>query len=240
MLAEVQEGIRPPFVEFERRAVENKSESLAQGRWVGKDVDYAVITPPHSRDIVYLTVDAWWNTMKREIARGNMKKEWLDGYQKKYQMWLQGQELPPDGTPIKNWSAISPAEVKTLTGLNIYTVEDLALCNENDMRHIGMGARSLIDKAKAWIKSTKDHGSVTLENSNLKKENENLKAELETLKKKLNVPKMSLVDNNKTITKDELFGEDSMEDAVKMYQERFGKKPHHKMKLETIMAELEK
>ena len=43
---------RPPFVNFEVRAEEDRTASIEQGHYVAVDVDYALITPAGSRDCV--------------------------------------------------------------------------------------------------------------------------------------------------------------------------------------------
>ena len=40
---------RPPYVQFEMRAVEDRQASIDAGHYVAKDVAYAIITPAGSR-----------------------------------------------------------------------------------------------------------------------------------------------------------------------------------------------
>ena len=51
---------RPSFVRFERRVVEDAKASAEAGRFVGKDVDYALITAPYSKDIFHTKCDSWF------------------------------------------------------------------------------------------------------------------------------------------------------------------------------------
>ena len=43
---------RPAYVRFERRPMEDKAASIREGRYVAKDVDFALVTPPYSNDCV--------------------------------------------------------------------------------------------------------------------------------------------------------------------------------------------
>ena len=43
---------RPPHVVYERRAEEDRTASIEQGRYVSRDVDYAIVTPAGSKDRV--------------------------------------------------------------------------------------------------------------------------------------------------------------------------------------------
>ena len=101
---------RPAFVTFEKIAVEDKAASLKAGHWVGKDVDFVRITPPYSKDVIKFEIPQWIDNMKQDVRQGRLPQEWMEGYLKKYEMWKNGQEIPLDGTAIKGWGVISPAQ----------------------------------------------------------------------------------------------------------------------------------
>lgn len=172
---------RPAYVRFERRAVEDKSASVREGRFVSKDLDFALVTPPYSRDVFEQVAKDWFAQMKREVAARRLPAEWYERYVDSYERWKRGEEMPLNGTPIKGWGVLSPAQQKNLITLNILTVEDLAAVNDEGIRRIGMGGSELRDRAKAWLSQTKDKGPLTMENAALKAENRALKAQLEQL-----------------------------------------------------------
>lgn len=151
---------RPPFVTFEVRAEEDRQASIESGQYKAKDVDYALITPAGSKDRVERVVSEWFEYLREQVAQGRFPAEWLEGFKHKYKLWKEGQELPVDGTPVKTWSAISPAQCKLLLDLNVRTVEDLAVANEELLGRIGMGARALQATARDWLATAKDVGSA--------------------------------------------------------------------------------
>ena len=51
---------RKPYVRFERMSVEDAAATLAAGRYVAKDVDYVLITPPYSKDVFKQKVKNWF------------------------------------------------------------------------------------------------------------------------------------------------------------------------------------
>lgn len=247
---------RPAYVRFERRPVEDKTASLEKGLYIAKDVDFALVTPPYSKDCVEYKVDTWLENLNKNARNGRIPAAWREHYLKIYQAWKNGQELPVDGTPIKGWGMISPSQQEMLVRLNILTVEDLALANDEGLRRIGMGALDLKNKAKAWVAQNKDKGPLTLKVAALENENAQLKASLDALSeqvKKLNsqLPKESSV-TVETVTTgiavsdileeplvtDIHRGETTHEGLVSQYEAKFGKKPHHKMKDETIKESL--
>ena len=149
---------RPPFVNFEVRAEEDRTASIEQGHFVAVDVDYALITPAGSRDCVERKVSEWFTYQEEQVKGNRFPSAWLDGFKHKYKHWKETQELPVEGTPIKTWNALSPAQCKMLLDLNIRTVEDLAAGNEELISRMGMGGRQLRERAVTWLSTAKDVG----------------------------------------------------------------------------------
>jgi hypothetical protein len=176
---------RPAYVRFVRRAVEDRASSQAQGKYIAKDVDYALITPPYSRDVVEVKAAQWFENLDRDQMAGRIPKEWVDRYRKVHEAWKNGQELPPVGTPIRGWGVISPAQQEMLVKINILTVEDLAGVNDEGAKRIGMGSMELKNRAQAWLKQLADKGPLTLEVAALRTENEQLKITLASLTDKI-------------------------------------------------------
>ena len=163
---------RPAYVRFERVPVEDPVASRAAGHYVAKDVDYALITPPYSKDIFKIKVAQWLVNLKQDVQNDRLPQQWADQYIDAYKRWQNGQEIPLSGTPIKGWGVISPAQQETLIRMNILTVEDMAACNDEGINRIGMGASELRNKAKAWLAQLTDKGPLTVEIAALKSENQ--------------------------------------------------------------------
>lgn len=178
---------RPAIVRFARRVVEDKRATLEKGSYVGKDVDYALITPPYSKDCIEMKVEQWKINMEADVRESRMPAEWRDDYLKRYAAFQNGQELPPNGTAIRGWGVISPAQQETLIRMNILTVEDLAAVNDEGLRRIGMGALDLKRKADAWLAQLGDKGPLTQKMAAIEAENDSLKTKVELLMEKLEV-----------------------------------------------------
>lgn len=172
---------RYAYVRFKRVAVEDKAASLAQSRYVAKDVDYALITPPYSKDVAEIKVSTWLATAENDVRNGRVPAEVLKSWKEAHTAWLNGQEMPLRGTAIKAWGVISPAQQEMLIRMNILTVEDLAGVNDEGLRRIGMGSMELKTKAVAWLQQLNDKGPLTIEIAQVRAENTQLKASLDTL-----------------------------------------------------------
>jgi hypothetical protein len=171
----------PPYVTFHRKAVEDIAGSRLAGRSMTKDVDFAHITPHGSKDILIKKITDWLPGMVLQVKRGQMSQTWHEHYLKAHQAWVNGQELPVNGIPIKGWSVISPSQQENLVRMEIRTVEDLASINGEGLSRIGMGAVSLKHKAQAWLQQAEDKGPLTLEMAGLKQDNALLTANLGSL-----------------------------------------------------------
>jgi hypothetical protein len=159
---------------------------MKSGRYMAKDVDFALITPPYSKDVVEQRVDKWFDKLAIDIKNNRIPAQWVEGYRASYQAWKRGEEMPPEGTAIKGWGVISPAQQENLIRINVLTVEDLAVINDEGLKRIGMGARDLKNKAVAWLSQLRDKGALTMEMASVKNENEQLRATVGVLESKLN------------------------------------------------------
>lgn len=149
---------RPPYVTFELRPVEDRDASLKSGCHVSKDVAYAIITPAGSKERTEKIAEDWIQQLRQHTKEGRFPEEWLSHYVNMYAAWKQGNEIPVNGTPLRLWPAISPAQLKTLLGLNFMTVEDLAAANEEGISRLGMGGRALKQRAVEWLAAAQNIG----------------------------------------------------------------------------------
>jgi hypothetical protein len=183
---------RPAYVRFERVAIEDVVETLAQGHYVAKDVDMALITPPYSKDVMKYKVKAWFDILDQDVRNNRIPQRWVDNYKEAYRAFQNGQELPVNGSPIRGWGVISPAQQETLIKMNVLTVEDLAAMNDEGMKRVGMGGIDLKNKAKAWLLQLKDVGALTLQMADLQKKFANQEATIVSQGEKMEEMKREL------------------------------------------------
>jgi len=205
---------RPPYVRFERRPIEDKEASLQEGRYVAKDVDFVLITPPYSKDCVEQKVSRWLENIEKQVKDGRTPQKWVDLWKEGLNKWRNGQEIPLNGTPILGWGVISPAQQQMLIAMNCLTVEDLAAVNDEGLKRIGMGGLELKNKAKNWLSSVNEHGPLTLKMSALESENAQLKASLDGLKSQIETLKTMIPQGQPTqafVARDEITANDLLE-----------------------------
>lgn len=146
---------RPPHVVYERRAEEDRSASIEQGRYVSRDVDYAIVTPAGSKDRVERVVADWFLMLAGEVKAERWPQAWLDQLRAGYESWTRGQTPPESGTPLSTWPALSPAQVKNWAQIGIRTIEELAEANEETLSAYGMGSRDMKARAGLFLENAK-------------------------------------------------------------------------------------
>lgn len=92
---------------------------------------------------------------------------------------FKASEAAPDvgGTPLSEMPGLEVHQVAMLKGVGIYNVEGLAVVEDGNLRHLGMGARALRERAKSYLESAAGAAPV----SRLAAENETLRADVERL-----------------------------------------------------------
>ena len=84
--------------------------------------------------------------------------------------------MPENGTSVRNWPVLSPAQTQTLIAAHVMTVEDLAIANEEVIMRLGMGGRALKQRAVDWLQAASSTGKTAEQLTALQVENEALKA----------------------------------------------------------------
>lgn len=77
-----------------------------------------------------------------------------------YQAFKNQQEQVFEGTPLEQWPPLSKSQVLMFKAANVHTVEQLVSVSDNNLVNLGMGARELQNKAKAFLESAKDGALV--------------------------------------------------------------------------------
>jgi hypothetical protein len=148
----------------------------------------AFITVPGNKDTVERYAEDWLKDLDKRAQDGLCPQDWPTHFRNGYERWKLGEEAPVNGTPIKGWGNLSPAEQKGVIAAGIVTVEDLALANETALRSMGMGALTYKQKAQAFLQAAAGPGKLVEEVAAMKVENETLKAQVAELMKRLPAP----------------------------------------------------
>jgi len=184
MSIEIKDDL-PPYVTFETRPVEDRQASIEQGRYISRDVDFAIITPRGSKDRIERIAKDWLDHITMESNQDRFSKVWVAGYKENYKLWKSGQEIPLHGTPIVSWPGLSPAQIKNFQAIRMFTVEDIAEANEETLGRMGPGSRDIKRRAENWLKAANSTGKLAESHSALEEKYEALESRNKVLETRL-------------------------------------------------------
>lgn len=148
------------------------AKSIAAGREIYED-----------REFVEILIKG----QDKQAVVEEVKQHHKQKYPVAYMAFKQAKELPIVGTPIEQLAGVGPSLAHTLKGLHIRSIEDMAGVGENEivLQAIGMGARDLVKRAKAWLDQTSATTvSLQEENAKLKELLAKMNERLEALEQK--------------------------------------------------------
>lgn len=110
-----------------------------------------------------------------QIVDEEVGKQHIDRFPNAYAAFKAGRPDPVTGTPIELLPNMSPSYVLTLKAMGIRTVEDMVNLSDAGLQKVGMGARDLQNRCRAFI------GQSTTKADELERENHKLKSDVATL-----------------------------------------------------------
>lgn len=148
-----------PHVRFETRAYGRDEEaSIRAGRHIPRTATFISITSHGSKDSSDQIADEWLPRKRKEASLGAYNIEWVEHFERQYEAWKKGHELPREGTPVQTWQMANPEQQNRLPALGITTVEDLSAIPDTGLQVIGLDARYLRDLARNWIAEGQQKG----------------------------------------------------------------------------------
>lgn len=88
----------------------------------------------------------------KQVVVEEVKPEHKRKFPIAYHLFQQGKPAPVVGTPIEQLPGVGPSMAHNLKAINLRTIEDVAnVTDENALSAMGMGARDLVTRAKAFI-----------------------------------------------------------------------------------------
>lgn len=152
-----------PYVRFEMRSQEDRTKKSPDGVSHMVDVAYAIVRASGAKDSLEKVAEEWLAQLETYARDGRIPSHWPAEYRSAFVSWKNGEELPPNGTPIKSWPPLTPAQRQNILRAEILTVEDLATANEEARGRIGMGSLGLKDMAVKWLAEAGSQGAMAKE-----------------------------------------------------------------------------
>jgi hypothetical protein len=138
---------------FRHRAVQNDARSKEAGRPIFDDVEEVVIRGPGSKDekvFPAMTISA--DRIRSDPYTGEVKQiTYAERFHHQYRQFKEHVQQTKSGTLLSHVSFMTESRKAELRAFNIYTVEQLAQIDGQELKNLGMGGRDLKNSAQAYI-----------------------------------------------------------------------------------------
>jgi hypothetical protein len=138
---------------FKHYAVENEAKSRAAGRPIYDDVEYVEIRAPGSKDVkVFPATTISADSIRTDPYTGAVKQiTYAERFHRQYRQFKEHAAQTKSGTPLAGVAFLTEARKAEMRALNVYTVEQLAQIDGQELKNLGMGGRDLKNAAQAYI-----------------------------------------------------------------------------------------
>jgi hypothetical protein len=143
------------IVTFMNRAKENKLKSAQEGRPIYDDEEICRIRIPGLPDVrdfpaLAISGDGW----KIDPFTGEQTQQtYAERFKMQYLQFKQQQTQTVSGTPLEELPTLTEARRAELRAVNVYTVEQLAFLDGQNLKNIGPYGRDLKNMAQEYIDS---------------------------------------------------------------------------------------
>jgi hypothetical protein len=130
-------------------------------------------------------IHPWMEKLKFQLNAGQISERYYRACLDAFEQFKNKQNLPKDGFPLINWKGIDPAMRDKLLGMGINTVELVASMTEEAMTYVGMGSRSIKQKAEAFLLQNNAPEQAAIEMTIIRQQNEALAEQLSAMQAKM-------------------------------------------------------
>lgn len=164
------------LVQFRNHPMPNEMKTAEAGRPIFDDMEVCEIRGPGSRNTTVQPAFApshWEEDPSTGLQR---RVTYAERFQRQYQQFKASQTQTMRGTPLDHVPFLTEARRAELRALNIYTAEQLAEVDGQELKNLGPGGRDMKNRAIEYIAEAKTHAPSA-----------QLVVELDTLRAKLAV-----------------------------------------------------
>jgi hypothetical protein len=162
---------------FRTLAIKNEARSRVEGRPIFDDVEVVEIRIPGSRNYTPYPATAHSHWQSDPFTGEQSSVSYAERFAKQYQQFKSQQVQTKSGTPLDQVRFLSPGECAGLRAMNIYTVEQLALIDGQELKNLGPGGRDWKNRAIEYIAESK----ASAPNAQMQAELEAMRAQLAVL-----------------------------------------------------------
>jgi hypothetical protein len=139
---------------FKHIAVHSEARSLAEGRPIFEDIEVCEIRSPGSPDVKVFPSTEVTRWVTDPITRQQRTETYAERFRHQYQQFKRDVAQTKIGTPLDLVPFLTDARRAELRAQNVYTIEQLAGIDGEELKNLGPGGREMKNKADEYIKES--------------------------------------------------------------------------------------
>jgi hypothetical protein len=141
---------------FRHHALKNEAKSTQAGRPIYDDMEVCEIRFPGSRTVSVFPATAFSHWHNNQHTGEQTPVTYAERFQHQYQQFKGQHTQTKTGTPLAHVPFLTEARRAELRALNIYTAEQLAHIDGQELKNLGQNGRDLKTKAQEYIEASKE------------------------------------------------------------------------------------
>jgi hypothetical protein len=140
---------------FKHIAIPNEGKSKAAGRLICDDVEICEIRTPGRTDIKHFPATEFSHWKDDQFTGAQLKVTYAERFPRQYLQFKQQAAQTKSGTLLERVPFLSEGRRAELRALNVYTVEQLAHIDGQELKNLGPGGRDWKNQAIDFIEEAK-------------------------------------------------------------------------------------
>ena len=159
-------------VTFRHHPVPNDGKTAAEGRPMFDDMEVCDIRPPGSRNFTTQPAHIRAHWISDQYGGDQREETYAERFSRQYRQFKEKLTQTISGTPLEHAPFLTEARRSELRALSVYTVEQLAALDGQELKNLGSYGRDQKNRAIEYIAESKAAAPATTQ----------LQAELEALR----------------------------------------------------------
>ena len=140
---------------FHHHALKNEARSVKEGRPIFDDIEVVDVRIAGSRNFSVFPATAFSHWENNPLTGEQTAVTYAERFSRQYQQFKMQMTQTKSGTPLAHVPFLTEARRAELRALNIYTVEQLAAIDGQELKNLGQHGRDLKNKAQEYIAESK-------------------------------------------------------------------------------------
>lgn len=162
---------------FKNMALLNRAKSALEGRPIHDDAEVVELRFPGSPNYGVFPVNQMSHWVLDSYTGEQRPVTYAERFKRQYNQFKDHQQQTKSGTPLEHAGWLTEAQRGDLKGMNIYTIDALAMIDGNELKNLGPGGREMKNKAGEYIAQ----GKARVPDLQLQNELEALRAKVQIM-----------------------------------------------------------